>query len=84
MKAFIEGNLRIVENAAFKDSKTGETVPFWYNHIQDGEGKLIKIGSRDNHTDLVGRDCVIAVEVKPDFENQKLFRLSVADVKADK
>jgi len=81
MKAYIEGNLRICENASFKDAKTGEKVPYYVFYIQDEDGQLSKIGCRDDHSDLVGRDAVFTVTVKPDFNKPNLFRLSVIDVK---
>lgn len=81
MKAFVEGNLRIVENSTFKDAKTGSDVPYFTNYIQDEGGQMIKIGSKDNHTDMVGRDCVFVVQIREDFEHKKLFRLKLLDVK---
>jgi len=84
MKLFVEGNLRIVENSQFIDKKTNEKVPYFTNYIQDEDGELQKVGSRDNHTDLVGRDCVFTLQAKPDFTNNRLFRLTLIDVKASK
>jgi len=81
MKAYIEGTLRIVENSTFKDSKTGSDVPYFTNYIQDESGQLTKVGSRDNHTDMVGREAVFTVEVKPDFQNNRLFRITLINVK---
>jgi len=84
MKAYVEGILRIVENAAFKDSKTMESVDYFVNYIQDENAQLIKVGSRVNHTDMVGRDAVFEIECKPDFSNPRLFRLSLLEVKPAK
>jgi len=81
MKAYIEGNLRIVENSSFKDAKTQESVPYFTNYVQDDEGKLSKIGSKQDYTAMVGRDCVFTVEVRSDYNKPNLFRLSIASVK---
>jgi len=81
MKAYIEGTLKIVENASFKDAKTQENVPYFVNYIQDEDGKLSKIGSKSDYSALVGRDAVFTVEVRSDFNKPNLFRLSVSNVK---
>jgi len=81
MPAFIEGVLRIVENATFKDMKTGSDVPYFKNYIQDADGKMLTLGSRDNHTDMVGREAVFTIEIREAFGDAKGHRVSLKDVK---
>jgi len=84
MKAFIEGTLKMVEDASFKDKATGSLVPYFVSYIQDDESKLLKVGSRENHTPMVGRDCVFVIGMKPDYEKPNLYKLSLLDIKPQK
>lgn len=82
MKAYIEGTLRIVENGEFTDKDTGKVIPRWINYIQDEEGMLEKISSKDvDHSAFIGRDCVFTIALKPDFNKPNLFRATLTDVK---
>jgi len=81
MKAFIEGNLRIVENASFVDKKTGSQRTWYRCYVQDEDMKLSILGSSLDYTKLLGRDCVFTVDLKPDFSSPTLFRVTINDVK---
>lgn len=82
MKAYIEGTLRVVENGKFTDKDSGKEIPRWVNYIQDEEGMLEKISSKDvDYSSFIGRDCVFTIALKPDFTKQNLFRATLTDVK---
>jgi len=81
MKAFIEGKIVAVEDATFKDAKSGSDVPYFLHHVQGEDGSLVTIGTRDSHMDMVGKESVITVNVRPSTKNNREFRVQLIDVK---
>jgi len=81
MKAFIEGKIVAVENATFKDQKTMSDVPYFLHHVQGEDGALVTIGTRDSHMDMVGKETIITVNIRPSQKNQREFRVQLIDVK---
>jgi len=81
MKAYIEGTLIAVSPEAFKDQKTQEIINYHVNFVQDGEGKVSQINSRENLLEYVGKIAVFTIEFKNDFRNPKLYRPTIANVK---
>jgi len=81
MKAYIEGVIQMVEDASFKDAQTGKPVPYFAVYVQDGEKKVLKLGSREDRSDSVGKDVVITLSVRPDFNKPSLYRLTIDEIK---
>jgi len=81
MPLYLEADIKIVENASFKDAQTGNTVPYYKVYLQDENGKMLSIGTREDVNDTVGKNCVVTSSAKPDFNKPNLFRLSIVEVK---
>jgi len=81
MKAYIEGKVSLVEDASFKDAQTGQKVPYFAVYIQDDEKKVLKLGSRTDLSDHVGKEAVLTVGVRSDFNKPSLYRLTIENVK---
>jgi len=77
MKLFMEGSIGMIENASFKDAKTGETVPYFKIYVQNENNETIALGSRENFEQYKGKDCVFELEPRADFNKPSLFRLKI-------
>jgi len=80
-KIYIEGTIKLVEDSSFKDAETKEKVPYFTNYIQDTEGGVVKLGSRENYEQWKDTRVVVVAEMKPDFNKPSLYRLKILEVK---
>lgn len=78
---YIEGKIKMVEDTSFKDAKTGQTVPYFTNYLQGSDGKLLKLGSRQDFGSMADKAVLVTAELRPDFNKPSLYRLSITDVK---
>lgn len=84
-KVYIEGQVAFVEDASFNDKKTGGVVPYFGVYVLDEDRKMLRLGSKSSEYEkFVGSYVIITAELKPDFEQKNLFRLSILQVKAAK
>jgi len=81
MKAFIEGTVRMVEPSNYINKKTNTEVVQFRNYVQDEAGAIIKVESRENHTTLIGREAVLEVEIRPAYQEEGKFRITLLNVK---
>jgi len=80
-KIYIEGEIKIVEDTSFQDAQTKQKVPYYTNYLQGSDGKLLKLGSREDFGAMAGKAVLVTAELRPDFNKPSLYRLSIVEVK---
>lgn len=84
MPIYIKGVIKIVEDASFKDAQTGAVVPYYVNYVQDPEGKLVRIASKTDFSELTDTIVVITATLRSDRDKPNLFKVLISDVKEEK
>jgi len=82
MKAFIEGQIVSVESNTFKDAQTQNDVKFNTYFIKGAEGGMITLNSREDFEDMMLKNAVLTVDVRPDPVKPSQFKIKIIDVKA--